>query len=105
MEENHKTVGDARGIGMMCGLELVADQQKKTPAVQETKNVVEYALKHGVILQPPGGRFGSVLKLSPPLVITEEQLDFGLRTIDNALTFAEKSSFISQAEIRALSAC
>jgi len=43
-----------------------------------------------VILQPPGGRFANVLKMSPPLVITEEQLDFGLRTVDDALTFAEK---------------
>lgn len=42
-------------------------------------------MKYGVILQPLGGRFGNVLKLSPPLVITEEQLDFGLRTIADAL--------------------
>jgi 4-aminobutyrate aminotransferase len=89
MKEKHRIVGDARGIGMMCGLELVSDA-KKTPAVEETKRAVEYALKRGVILQPPGGRFGNVLKLSPPLVITEEQLDFGLRTIDDALAFVEK---------------
>ena len=89
MEEDHRIVGDARGIGMMCGLELVSDT-KKTPAVEEAKKVVEYALKHGVILQPPGGRFGNVLKLSPPLVITEEQLNCGLQTIDDGLRFAEK---------------
>jgi len=47
-------------------------------------------LKHGVILQPPGGRFANVLKLSPPLVITEEQLDFGLRTLADALKSVEK---------------
>jgi len=89
MKHQHTIVGDARGMGMMCGLELVSDT-KKTPAVEETKKVVEYALKHGVILQPPGGRFGNVLKLSPPLVITEEQLDFGLRTMDDALAFVER---------------
>jgi 4-aminobutyrate aminotransferase-like enzyme len=76
-------------MGMMCGLELVKDS-KKTPAQEETKKVVEYTLKHGVILQPPGGRFGNVLKLSPPLVITEEQLDFGLRTIEDALKLVDK---------------
>ena len=89
MRENHNIVGDARGMGMMCGLELARDV-KKTPAAEETKKVIEYALRRGVILQPPGGRFGNVLKLSPPLVITEEQLDFGVRTVDDALTFAEK---------------
>jgi 4-aminobutyrate aminotransferase-like enzyme len=89
MKDGHRIVGDARGLGMMCGLELISDG-KKTPALEETKKVIEYALKHGVILQPPGGRFGNVLKLSPPLVITEEQLDFGLRTIDEGLTFAER---------------
>ena len=89
MKEKHRIVGDARGLGTMCGLELISDA-KKTPAAQETKKIVEYALKHGVVLQPPGGRFGNVLKLSPPLVITDEQLDFGLRTLDDALTFVEK---------------
>jgi 4-aminobutyrate aminotransferase-like enzyme len=89
MKDRYEIVGDARGLGMMCGLELVKDT-KKTPAVEETKKVVEYALKHGVILQPPGGRFGNVLKLSPPLVITEEQFDFGLRTLDDALKLVDK---------------
>jgi 4-aminobutyrate aminotransferase len=89
MKDKHRLIGDVRGLGMMCGLELVKDA-KKTPAVEETREVVEYALRLGVILQPPGGRFANVLKMSPPLVITKEQLDFGLRTIDDALTFAEK---------------
>jgi 4-aminobutyrate aminotransferase len=89
MKEKHRLIGDVRGLGMMCGFELVKDA-RKTPAVEETKEVVEYALKHGVILQPPGGRFANVLKMSPPLVITEQQLDFGLRIVDDALTFAEK---------------
>jgi 4-aminobutyrate aminotransferase-like enzyme len=89
IKSKHKIVGDARGLGMMCGLELVRDS-RKTPAIDETKKVVEYSLRHGVILQPPGGRFENVLKMSPPLVITEDQLDFGLRTLDDALTHAEK---------------
>ena len=89
MKEEHRIVGDARGMGMMCGLELVKDS-KKTPAVEETERVVKYTLKHGVILQPPGGRFGNVLKLSPPLVITDEQLDFGLRTLNDALKLVDK---------------
>jgi 4-aminobutyrate aminotransferase-like enzyme len=87
LKDDYRIVGDVRGMGRMCGAELVSDE-KKTPAVGETKQVVEYALKHGIILQPPGGRFANVLKMSPPLVITEEQLDFGLRTIDEALTCA-----------------
>ena len=84
MKEKHRLIGDVRGLGMMCGLELVKDA-KKTPAVEETKEVVEYALKHGVILHTSTPR-----RPLPPLVITEQQVDFGLRTVDDALTFAEK---------------
>ena len=84
MRENHTIVGDVRGMGMMCGLELVRDV-KKPPAIEETKRVIEYALKRGVILQPPGGRFGNVLKMSPPLPITEEQLDFERSTLRSHL--------------------
>jgi len=71
--EKRKLVGDVRGLGMMCGIELIRDT-KKTPAVEESKKVVEYALRHGVILQPPGGRFVNVVKMSPPLVMTHSHL-------------------------------
>ncbi|HMK82712.1 MAG TPA: aspartate aminotransferase family protein, partial [Candidatus Bathyarchaeia archaeon] len=57
----------------------------KKPAIEETEKVVQRATKKGLILQPPGGRFGNVLKLSPPVVITKEQLDRGIEVLSDTI--------------------
>jgi 4-aminobutyrate aminotransferase len=78
-------VGDIRGIGMLLGIELVKDRRTKKPATEEATKVVQRATKKGLILQPPGGRFGNVLKLSPPVVITKEQLDEGIEVLSDTI--------------------
>jgi len=93
MEERYRLVGDVRGMGLMVGVELVKDKETKEPAPKETGEVIGRALKKGVFLQRPGGRFENVLKISPPLVITEEQLDFGVQTLDEVIGEVERKTF------------
>jgi len=93
MEERYRLVGDVRGMGLMVGVELVKDKETKEPAPKETGEVIGRALKRGVFLQRPGGRFENVLKISPPLVITEEQLDFGIQTLDEVIGEVERKTF------------
>ena len=90
MEERHRLVGDVRGMGLMVGIELVKDKETKEPAPKETGEIIGRALKKGVFLQRPGGKFGNVLKISPPLVITEEQLDFGIQILDEVIGEVER---------------
>jgi len=75
-------IGDVRGCGLMWGVELVKDQRE--PDAQRASRAVTGALRRGTVVLA-GGPANNVLSLSPPLVITREQLAFGVETIVEAL--------------------
>jgi 4-aminobutyrate aminotransferase-like enzyme len=76
-------VGEVRGRGLFLGIELVRDGAE--PDAELTADVIR-ALRERGVLVGRGGRFGNVLKLSPPLVIGDEELDDGLSAIVEVLT-------------------
>jgi 4-aminobutyrate aminotransferase / (S)-3-amino-2-methylpropionate transaminase / 5-aminovalerate transaminase len=77
-------VGDVRGLGGMCAMELVRNAQTREPAEKETKQIAEYCYKHGLILIT-AGTFNNVIRILVPLVVTDGQLDEGLNVIEAAL--------------------
>jgi len=75
-------VGDVRGMGLMCGLELVADKGTKTPFDPKMKAsaVLEReAMSRGLLLFPCTGCVegvaGDMVLVTPPLIITQSQVD------------------------------
>ncbi len=77
-------VGDVRGLGGMCAIELVRDAQTREPADAETKAVAKYCYEHGLITIT-AGTFNNVIRILVPLVVTDEQFDEGLGVIEAAL--------------------
>jgi adenosylmethionine-8-amino-7-oxononanoate aminotransferase len=70
----HPAVGDIRHLGMMVGIELVADRVTRTPfalARQVGNRICARAVAHGVVMRP----LGDVLVLMPPLAMSVEQLE------------------------------
>lgn len=88
LKEKHPIIGDVRGIGLMQGIELVRDHATMEPADAEADQVVQFAFQKGLLLLPCGE---SVIRLSPPLVITVEQMDRGMKILDEVLTAVEKT--------------
>ena len=88
-KEQFKLVGDIRGIGPMMALELVKDRNTKEPATEETKALIQYCLGKGLVILSCG-RYGNVVRLLMPLVITDEQLNHGLRIIEEGLASIDK---------------
>jgi len=78
----HRLVGDVRGKGLMIALELVRDQQAKEPAREERDRVLDLAFQRGLLLLGAGE---SVIRLCPPLIISEAQADFALQTLEECL--------------------
>jgi adenosylmethionine-8-amino-7-oxononanoate aminotransferase len=73
-------VGDVRGLGLMCGVELVEDRATKAPALGLGGRVLAEARKRGLVTRMrvgQGGEYpiGDTILLAPPLVVTEEQVD------------------------------
>jgi 4-aminobutyrate aminotransferase len=88
LKEKHPLIGDVRGKGLMQGMELVRDPLSREPADAECDQVIQRAFQEGVLLLPCGE---SVIRFSPPLVITPEQIDRGMAILDKVFTEVEKS--------------
>jgi len=77
-------VGDVRGLGGMCAIELVRNAETREPADTETKEIAKYCYEHGLILIT-AGTFNNVVRILVPLVVTDEQFNEGLDVIEEAL--------------------
>ena len=89
MQQEHHLIGEVRGVGMMVGVEFVRDRESREPATEEGARVVDGLLQRGVIATNYGGSYNNVLKMSPPLVITREQLDTAITALNESLSEVE----------------
>jgi 4-aminobutyrate aminotransferase len=79
------TVGDVRGLGLMLGVELVRDQRTREKAPRLRDRVVRLAFERGLLTLGAGE---NTIRLSPPLVVTRDQCDFAVETIEECLKTA-----------------
>ena len=82
-----KIVGDVRGKGLMVGVEFVRDQRTKERAADLRNAIVDRAFHKGLLVLGAGE---NSLRLSPPLLIDQEQADFAVRTLEECIREAEK---------------
>jgi adenosylmethionine-8-amino-7-oxononanoate aminotransferase len=78
--EDLPVVGDVRGLGMMCGVELVEDKATRAPAVGLGGKVQAAMRQRGVFTRNRGGvkgdfPIGDTICIAPPLITSEEQID------------------------------
>ena len=75
-------VGDVRGLGLMIGIELVRDQATKEKAPELRDRVLDLAFRRGLLVLGAGD---NTIRLCPPLVITRDQCDFAVDTLEACL--------------------
>jgi 4-aminobutyrate aminotransferase len=83
-----KIVGDVRGKGLMVGIEFVRDQRTKERAADLRNAIVDQAFRRGLLVLGAGE---NSLRLSPPLLIDEEQADFALRSLEECIREVQRS--------------
>ena len=71
LEAETTLVGEVRGKGLMIGIELVKDEEK-TPAPDEAQQVKTRCREAGLLVGV-GGSLGNVVRLQPPLILTEDE--------------------------------
>ena len=90
LKDKHKCVGQARGKGLFCGLELVSDRDTHAPADEKmVQAVVGNCMAQGIIIgatnrSVPG--YNNTLCLSPALISTKDDLDQITASMDKAIT-------------------
>ena len=77
-------IGDVRGLGGMCAIELVKDPTSREPHAEATKKINQYCYEHGLI-NITAGTYGNVMRILVPLVVTDEQFEEGLDVLEAAL--------------------
>ena len=87
--EKTPLAGDARGKGLMLGLELVKDKKTKEPAVDETAKVLDLMRERGVLVGR-GGMAGNVLRIQPPMCVTKADADQVAAALEESLKQAAK---------------
>jgi 4-aminobutyrate aminotransferase len=79
---NHDCIGDVRGKGLMVGIEFVRDRTTREPYPERVRELVQRSFRRGLLLLGAGK---SALRLAPPLVIDELDIDLALGMIDTCL--------------------
>jgi len=84
LQKEFEIIGDVRGRGLFNGAELVRDRKTKEPASMETRKIVfrcwQLGLRIGLV-----GTYSNVLDVTPPLIITQEQAEYGVDIIEQAM--------------------
>lgn len=83
-QEQFPIIGEVRGLGAMMAMELVSDRSQKTPAPTMADAIIQQCHAQGLLLIKAGNH-GNVIRVLPPLVITDEQLEQALKIMQNAL--------------------
>ena len=88
--EELSVVGDTRGLGLAIGVEVVADRRRKIRDLETARTVFFDCVDHGVV--PLYDTDENVLRIQPPLTISEEELDRALGVMEEALRRASSGS-------------
>lgn len=90
LAERSELVGEVRGKGLMLGIELV-QPGTKTPNSPAAAAVMEEAKKEGLLIGK-GGVYGNVLRIAPPLTLTEGEADEGYAMLERAISRAQEDT-------------
>lgn len=85
----YPVIGDVRGIGAMQLVEFVKDHQSKAPDMEVAMEVIKEATSNGLILIR-AGLYSNCIRLLPPIVITDDQLQEGLAVLEKAIAKAQQ---------------
>jgi 4-aminobutyrate aminotransferase len=82
LQERYQLIGDVRGRGLMIGVEFVKDRTTREPYPELVDRLTERAFRKGLLLLGAGK---SVIRVAPPLVLDEYDVDTGLSILDESL--------------------
>jgi 4-aminobutyrate aminotransferase len=85
LQKEHKAMGDVRGLGLMVGIEVISDPASRRAAPQVRHKVIEKAFELGLLTLPCGE---STIRLSPPLIAREPDVDKAVVILDAAFAAA-----------------
>lgn len=93
LASRHELIGDVRGRGLFVGIELVTDRAARTPAPNEAEDLIEQMKERGFLLSTDGPDH-NVIKIKPPMVLSAEDIDNTLQSMDETLTMISRAGSV-----------
>jgi 4-aminobutyrate aminotransferase len=93
MQRRHPLIGDVRGLGLFLGVELVKDPDTRERAIDEAEAVMYAALTRGLSFKLT---MGNIITLTPPLTITETEMNAALDMLEAAISEVEKEGIMPE---------
>jgi len=87
LADRYPFIGDARGLGPMRAIELVRDREDKTPWPEMVDYTLRAAEERGLIVLK-AGLYGNVIRLLPPLVVSDEEVHRAMEILEASLVEA-----------------
>lgn len=84
LAKRHELIGDVRGAGLFLGVELVTDRAAKSPAADQTRQVVNGMRERGVLISA-AGPLENILKIRPLLAFEQEHAEMFIDCLDKTL--------------------
>ena len=87
LQERHEQIGDVRGLGLLCGLELVESRETRRPADALGLALTDECQRRGLSINLVRGTTvgqANCVRIAPPLTVTEDEIDRAITTIDEA---------------------
>jgi 2,2-dialkylglycine decarboxylase (pyruvate) len=88
LQARHEHIGDVRGLGLLCGLELVESRETRRPADALGLALTEECQRRGLSINLVRGGTGgtaSCIRMAPPLTISEDEIDLAVTIMDDSL--------------------
>ena len=84
LQQNHSCIGHIRGQGLFIGIDIIKNEESRTPYANMAKSLVEFAKNHGVLLSTDGPN-NNVIKIKPPMVFSRSDADLFLDVMKTGL--------------------
>jgi 2,2-dialkylglycine decarboxylase (pyruvate) len=91
----HEAVGDVRGVGLLCGLELVEDRDSRRPAEALGLDLSDECERRGLSINLVRGGTGGAancMRMAPPLTVSDDEIDLAADILDSALTAVQTAA-------------
>jgi 4-aminobutyrate aminotransferase len=85
LKRKYECVGDARGIGLALGLEIVENKTSKMPSATLCRKIILGAAEYGLMMGKVG-LYGNVIRVAPPLTIRQQECDLAVAVLDKVLS-------------------
>ncbi|KAJ5683104.1 hypothetical protein N7462_006269 [Penicillium macrosclerotiorum] len=88
LQRKHWCIGDVRGRGLLQGIEIISDRETRAPGADIGQAVSDRAMQCGLscnIVNLPG--MGGVFRLAPPVTVTADEIEEGLKVLDEAFGY------------------